>query len=420
VLEIIILTDLITKNSVSSSELVQQVKDSNIIKTNIKANLEKLSNPKINGIISSKSIIDSEKPFESVMDIIRKSLLKQYSTEENKTKEKEAPVKKTKQTKIDNSELNTKNVTDDNLKEYSQEIPNYPTFKFYFPESMGEYCKQKDNVFELKKDNIQKIRVMISKCSSEENLEADAKKWIEFNKKETSMEYVSYIKEKIKNIPIEVYELRKIGKIGTRIYKIGYVNGCRITISGGKVKGKEQIINQAFEKITWVDNTEKKVKPTNPIIIDCPACNSNFELKWNVPDTEKTFYCKCPNCGMELKRGNPNYKGKEKTTISNTNNKDKIITYLINVLKQTEKRANTSFEKLNQYEDIVNEFAGCINEEQFNYCDNGIMVEGYTAKSLKEKVGNKLNNLGVYNYLIYLRENPDEAKQNLAKGLPVK
>jgi hypothetical protein len=48
------------------------------------------------------------------------------------------------------------------------------------------------------------------------------------------------------------------------------------------------------------------------------------------------------------------------------------------------------------------------------------MVEGYTAKSLKEKVGNKLNNLGVYNYLIYLRENPDEAKQNLAKGLPVK
>ena len=25
--------------------------------------------------------------------------------------------------------------------------------------------------------------------------------------------------------------------------------------------------------------------------------------------TEKTFYCKCPNCGMELKRGNPNYKG---------------------------------------------------------------------------------------------------------------
>lgn len=57
---------------------------------------------------------------------------------------------------------------------------------------------------------------------------------------------------------------------------------------------------------------------------------------------------------------------------------------------------------------------------QFNYCDNGIIVEGYSAKSLKEKVGNKLSDLGVYNYLIYLRENPDEAKQNLDAGLPVK
>lgn len=205
------------------------------------------------------------------------------------------------------------------LKEFSQEITGYPTFKFYFPKSMGEYCKQNDNVFELRKDNIQKIRVMISKCSSEENLEADAKKWIEFNKKETNMEELSYKKEKINNIPIEVYELKKIGKNGTRIYKIGYVNGCRITISGGKVEGKEEIINKAFEKITWIDsksNNEKKVDETNktktPIIVDCPACKNNFELKWNIPTTEKTFYCKCPNCGMELKRGNPNYKETDK------------------------------------------------------------------------------------------------------------
>ena len=121
---------------------------------------------------------------------------------------------------------------------------------------------------------------------------------------------------------------------------------------------------------------------------------------------------------MEIKRGNPNYK--EIGIIFGNNNKDKIITYLINIAKLTEKRALTSYEKLNQHEDILNEFANCINEEQFNYCDNGIIVEGYSAKSLKEKVGNKLSDLGVYNYLIYLRENPDEAKQNLDAGLPVK
>lgn len=120
---------------------------------------------------------------------------------------------------------------------------------------------------------------------------------------------------------------------------------------------------------------------------------------------------------MELKRGNPNYKVTETTT---TNNKDKILTYLINILKFPEKRAVSVFEKLNTYQDIVNEFANCINGDQFNYCDNGIVVEGHTAKSLKETVGNKLSDLGVYNYLIYLRENPDEAKKDLAAGLPRK
>jgi len=556
VLEIIVVTNLITKNSCSKSELELQIKDTNIIRKTIKENLEKLSIPELNGIMSSKSIIDSEKPFESVMDIIRKALSQQNSSiEEKVTTEKPQQVKKdnselqeliikynkyeiqqdefincvnkikqqlkiirvfkitngevkdgmlsqgsqltellwktdsglgricftsfeqssankpnfetvampdefmnivkdcikanqkltinmpgnddsigippeTLKLFISNDNVNEKvtnqKTTEDDLKEYSQEIPNYPTFKFYFPQSMGEYVKQKDNIFELKKDNIQKIRVMISKCSSEENLEADAKKWIEFNKKETNMEDVSYKKEKINNIPIEVYELKKIGKNGTRIYKIGYVNGCRITISGGNVDGKEEIINKAFEKITWIDsksNNEKKVDETNktktPIIVDCPACKNNFELKWNIPATEKTFYCKCPNCGMELKRGNPNYKGAE-TTANTNNNKDKIIAYLINVLKLTEKRALSSFEYLNQHEDILNEFANCINGEQFNYCDNGIIVEGYSAKSLKEEVGNKLSDLGVYNYLIYLRNNPNEAKQNLEAGLPRK
>jgi len=301
VLEIIILTNLITKGSCSKSELEIQIKDNNIIKTTIKDNLEKLSIPELNGIMSSKSIIDSDKPFESIMEIIRKAL---------------TPKKPKLENNIDTVQKNIiheeKEINTDSLKEYIQEIEDYPTFKFYFPESMGEYNKTTSNVFELKKDGLQKIRVMISKCNSEEDLETDAKKWIEKNKKDAKMEDVSYRKEKIKNIPIEVYELRKIGSKGSRIYKIGYINGCRITISGGKIEGKEEIINTAFEKITWIDNSKKEVETTkttsNPIIIDCPACNNSFELKWNVPATEKTFYCKCPNCGMELKRGNPNYK----------------------------------------------------------------------------------------------------------------
>lgn len=142
------------------------------------------------------------------------------------------------------------------LKEYSQEIPNYPTYKFYFPEDLGEYIKKSDYVFEIKKGNVQKIRVMISKCKSEADLESDAKKWIEKNKVDAKMEDVSYRKEKINSIPIEVYELRTIEKKEVKIYKIGYVNGCRITISGWNVNKKEEVINAAFEKITWIDDTK--------------------------------------------------------------------------------------------------------------------------------------------------------------------
>lgn len=450
VLEIILLTNLITRNSISSKELKEQIKDYNMIKTNIKENIEKLSIPELNEIMSSKSIIDSEKPFKSVMDIIKKSLLPNDTTIQ-KTVNEEAPTKPT----------NTEKASY-NLKEFSQEIPDYPTFKFYFPEEMGEYSKTNSNVFELKKEKTQKIRVMISKCSSKENLEADAKKWIEKNKNDAKMEDVSYRKEKIKDIPIEVYELKYINRddLAHKIYKIGYVNGCRITISGSKLKGREEIINTAFEKITWeepstpkkenffeslenslkiayteyennkiseatkelenileellkddkqtqenmiskmfvydvfkaiifnsfynkkqitnndldsllankelvkknviefcenfkeqkdiisqaeslsdnmlknindktiedvlhtimmnigkknikikIKTVDKKPIENKPIIIDCPVCKTNFELKWNVPATEKTFYCRCPNCNTEIKRGNPNYKG---------------------------------------------------------------------------------------------------------------
>lgn len=53
---------------------------------------------------------------------------------------------------------------------------------------------------------------------------------------------------------------------------------------------------------------EENVK-LNAIMVKCPVCNTEFKLNWNVPASEKTFYCKCPNCNAEIKRENPNYKG---------------------------------------------------------------------------------------------------------------
>lgn len=291
VLEIIVLTNLITKNSCSKNELVIQVKDTNIIKTTIKDNLEKLSIPELNGIMSSKSIVDSDKPFESVMDIIRKALAPKKTKLENNTET------------VQKNNSNT-----DNLKEYSQEMEGYPTFKFYFPENLGEYFKVQNNIFELRKNNKQVIRVMVSKCSKEEKLDELASNWIEKTRATNKQEIKSFNRENIGNQKVLTYILGATNQ-QDKIYKIVYKSNCWITISGTLKDNKSEIINTAIEKIEMIENKKEEIQTSKPIIVDCPACNNSFELKWNVPATEKTFYCKCPNCGMELKRGNPNYKG---------------------------------------------------------------------------------------------------------------
>ena len=133
-----------------------------------------------------------------------------------------------------------------------------------------------------------------------------ANNWIEKTRTTNKQEIKSFIKENIGNQKVYSYILGGVNQ-QDKIYKIVYKANCWITISGVLKDNKEEIITDAIAKIEIVEN--KDVQDSKNIAVDCPACNNSFELKWNVPATEKTFYCKCPNCGMELKRGNPNYKG---------------------------------------------------------------------------------------------------------------
>lgn len=292
ILEIIIVSILKSENNVSFGNLSEKLSNIEDVKTFLKETISSLNEPCLSEIINSKKLIDSDKPFKSVIEIIREGL----------------------GIKVENTNTDipsVKNETTIKLKEYSQKMTGLPIFKFYFPENMGEIVKKTNNVFEIKRNNTQKLRVMIIKCNQQQEFEEKCKNWIEKNKKDAKMEEVSYKKESINNIPIEVYTLKFEGRddLAKKIYKMGYINGCIVTISGGLVENKEKIINEAFEKIVYEDNLEdKKQEEAKSIIIDCPGCNTKFELNWNVPASEKTFYCICPNCGMELKRGNPNYK----------------------------------------------------------------------------------------------------------------
>ena len=317
VFKILILSNLMQNKEFTLQDLVEQTNNEESVRKTIINNLDKIDLPELQSARRlTNQNINSDKPFSSVVEIIREAVLPYARTElqEKGRKELQDNKKENTNTPAKNKKMN----------EYSQEIKGLPTFKFYFPENMGEYNKFNDNVFELKKDNIQKIRVMISKCDSEENFEKDAKAWIEKNKVDTKMEEVAYRKEKIGNYPIEVYELKTQRGTTSKIYKIGYVNHCRITISGRKIGDKERIINEAFETIKWdnqdineeakqdrIDENKEEIKKEEkkPLIIKCMLCKKEFQLNWIVPASEKTFYCKCPNCNAEIKYANPNYKG---------------------------------------------------------------------------------------------------------------
>lgn len=94
-----------------------------------------------------------------------------------------------------------------------------------------------------------------------------------------------------------------------------------------------------------------------------------------------------------------------------------IRDYLLTFDKYNEDRIIEIIEKLKKYGDIFFEFYDFVLYENFP-TEDGIEVEGYTAEKLCNTT--MLNPLGAYNYLIYLRDNPEEALANLKAGLPIK
>lgn len=88
--------------------------------------------------------------------------------------------------------------------------------------------------------------------------------------------------------------------------------------------------------------------------------------------------------------------------------------YLVTELKITGGMMLTMADKIQKYDDIYDEF--CYWLENRNYDkDNPIKVEGYTAKQIFE-LNPKLDGIGVYNFMITLREHPERAKEYIKSG----
>ena len=86
---------------------------------------------------------------------------------------------------------------------------------------------------------------------------------------------------------------------------------------------------------------------------------------------------------------------------------DKIINYLMNEKKSSEKVAKTIAEKFQKHDDIKTELIYLV------------FVEGYNAKSIME-LNPKFDVIGAYSFLISLRDNPQQAKKFIEEGFIVK
>ena len=85
--------------------------------------------------------------------------------------------------------------------------------------------------------------------------------------------------------------------------------------------------------------------------------------------------------------------------------------------QMTDWEFNQTWENLMKNHHVLNEFKYYSLTGDFVPAADAYRVQGYTAEELFTKT--RLNVIGAYNYLIYLCENPDEALDQLEKGLPV-
>ena len=74
-------------------------------------------------------------------------------------------------------------------------------------------------------------------------------------------------------------------------------------------------------------------------------------------------------------------------------------------------------ERFTQHKDIMQEFEYWIDTKQ--YKSDGIVVEGYSAKSLAQ-ISVFLDGEAAFVYLIELRENPEKALREIANGFKMK
>jgi hypothetical protein len=97
---------------------------------------------------------------------------------------------------------------------------------------------------------------------------------------------------------------------------------------------------------------------------------------------------------------------------------EKIINYLINIRKQKPMVAAKIASPFEKHDDIRDELEKWIESQEYTQ-DNPLTIEGYTAEMIS-KLAPFMDGVGVYNFMVTLRERPENGKRIIAEGFPRK
>ena len=97
---------------------------------------------------------------------------------------------------------------------------------------------------------------------------------------------------------------------------------------------------------------------------------------------------------------------------------EKIINYLVNERNQKPDVAAKIATPFERHSDIRAELEKWIEKQEYPNI-NPITVEGYTAEMISN-LATFMDGVGVYNFLVTLRERPDNGKRIIAEGFPRK
>ena len=94
-----------------------------------------------------------------------------------------------------------------------------------------------------------------------------------------------------------------------------------------------------------------------------------------------------------------------------------IMEYLTGALGLNTVLAERYYKQITKYDDIKAEFEACIANDRFP--DEGLTIEGFAVKDIAE-MAPFMNYLGVYNFMVSLRDEPEKAKRAISEGFKIK